>query len=172
MDGYGEAAPPLQTGVTGVKLTSAATGATIAVNAGATGWTAATLTVTGTNPAITRNAGNGNNLTIGENTTILLNGTDSDTAVGKILLTQDTDAGKLTPAAATSVIYLLNILEYIGKIQKYTKEINSPEELYEINDQLNFNDSISLLANIGENVSRISGELKAEYSNRLVRQPG
>jgi uncharacterized protein with HEPN domain len=51
-------------------------------------------------------------------------------------------------------MYLLNILEYIGKIQKYTDEINSPEELYELNDQLNFNGSINLLANIGENVSR------------------
>jgi uncharacterized protein with HEPN domain len=62
------------------------------------------------------------------------------------------------------LMYLLNILEYIGKIQKYTEEINSPEEFYELNDQLNFNGSINLLANIGENVSRISSVLKAEYS--------
>jgi uncharacterized protein with HEPN domain len=55
-------------------------------------------------------------------------------------------------------------LEYIGKIQKYTEKINSPEELYELNDQLNFNGSINLLANIGENVSRISNELKDEYT--------
>jgi uncharacterized protein with HEPN domain len=61
------------------------------------------------------------------------------------------------------LMYLLNILEYIGKIQKYTEEIDSPEEFYEINDQMNFNGSINLLANIGENVSRISNELKAEY---------
>jgi uncharacterized protein with HEPN domain len=56
------------------------------------------------------------------------------------------------------LMYLLNILEYIGKIQKYTEETNSPEELYEINDQMNFNGSINLLANIGENVLRISVE--------------
>jgi uncharacterized protein with HEPN domain len=62
------------------------------------------------------------------------------------------------------LMYLLNILEYIGKIQKYTEEINSPEKLYELNDQLNFNGSINLLANIGENVSRISNELKEEYA--------
>jgi uncharacterized protein with HEPN domain len=62
------------------------------------------------------------------------------------------------------LMYLLNILEYIGKIQKYTEEINSPEELYELNDQLNFNGSINLLANIGENASRISKELKEEYT--------
>jgi uncharacterized protein with HEPN domain len=62
------------------------------------------------------------------------------------------------------LIYLLNILEYIGKIQKYTGETNSPEELYEINNQMNFNSSINLLVNIGENVLRISNELKTEYA--------
>ncbi|MDR1251052.1 MAG: DUF86 domain-containing protein [Treponema sp.] len=62
------------------------------------------------------------------------------------------------------LMYLLNILEYIGKIQKYTEEIDSPEEFYETNDQMNFNGSINLLSNIGENVSRISNELKAEYT--------
>jgi uncharacterized protein with HEPN domain len=62
------------------------------------------------------------------------------------------------------LMYLLNILEYIGKIRKYTEEIDSPEEFYEINDQMNFNGSINLLANIGENVSRISNELKVEYN--------
>jgi uncharacterized protein with HEPN domain len=68
------------------------------------------------------------------------------------------------------LMYLLNILEYIGKIQKYTEKINSPEELYELNDQLNFNGSINLLANIGENVSRISNELKEEYMEIEWRQ--
>jgi uncharacterized protein with HEPN domain len=62
------------------------------------------------------------------------------------------------------LMYLLNILEYIGKIQKYTGEIDSPEEFYEINDQMNFNGSINLLVNIEENVSRISSELKTEYA--------
>jgi uncharacterized protein with HEPN domain len=62
------------------------------------------------------------------------------------------------------LMYLLNILEYVGKIRKYTEKIDSPEEFYEINDQMNFNGSINLLANIGENVSRISSELKAEYA--------
>jgi uncharacterized protein with HEPN domain len=62
------------------------------------------------------------------------------------------------------LMYLLNILEYIGKIQEYTGEINSPEEFYEMNNQLNFNGSINLLANIVENVRKISGELKEEYT--------
>jgi arabinose-5-phosphate isomerase len=68
------------------------------------------------------------------------------------------------------LMYLLNILEYIGKIQKYTEKIDSHEEFYEINDQMNFNGSINLLANIGENVSRISNELKAEYTEMEWRQ--
>jgi uncharacterized protein with HEPN domain len=67
-------------------------------------------------------------------------------------------------------MYLLNILEYIGKIQKYTESINSPEEFYELNDQLNFNGSVNLLANIGENVSKISNELKAEYTGIAWQQ--
>jgi uncharacterized protein with HEPN domain len=61
------------------------------------------------------------------------------------------------------LMYLLNILEYIGKIQKYTETVDSPEKLYALNDQLNFNGSINLLVNIGENVSKLSNEIKAEY---------
>jgi uncharacterized protein with HEPN domain len=38
------------------------------------------------------------------------------------------------------------------------------------NDQMNFNGSINLLANIGENSSRISDELKAEYTKIEWRQ--
>ncbi|MDR1150459.1 MAG: hypothetical protein LBJ93_02405 [Clostridiales bacterium] len=62
------------------------------------------------------------------------------------------------------LMYLLNILEHIGKIRKYTEKINSPKEFYEINDQMNFNGTINLLANIGENVTKISDELKFEYN--------
>jgi uncharacterized protein with HEPN domain len=62
------------------------------------------------------------------------------------------------------LMYLLNILEYIGKIQKYTGGINSPEEFFEMDNQLIFNGSMNLLANIAENVTRISGELKEEYT--------
>jgi len=63
------------------------------------------------------------------------------------------------------LLYLLNILEYIGKIWKYTEEINDAEELFELNEQLNLNASLTLLANIGENVSKLSTALKQEYSN-------
>ena len=63
------------------------------------------------------------------------------------------------------LLYLLNILEHLGKIWKYTESIKSAEEFYEFNEQLNFNASLTLLANIGENVGKISEELKSEYSD-------
>jgi uncharacterized protein with HEPN domain len=63
------------------------------------------------------------------------------------------------------LLYLLNILEYIGKIWKYTENTKDAEELFEMNDQMNLNASLTLLANIGENVSKITESLKQEYSN-------
>src|SRR5215510_942882 len=63
------------------------------------------------------------------------------------------------------LLYLLNVLEYIGKIWKYTERIKNAEQLFEVNDQMNFNASLNLLANIGENVSKISDSIKAEYPN-------
>ena len=62
-------------------------------------------------------------------------------------------------------MYLLNILEYIEKIWKYTEGANDAEELFELNDQMNLNASLTLLANIGENVSKITEKLKQGYSN-------
>jgi len=63
------------------------------------------------------------------------------------------------------LLYLLNILEYIGKIWNYTENIKNPEELFELNDQMNLNASLTLLANIGENVSKISDRQKQNYPN-------
>ena len=60
---------------------------------------------------------------------------------------------------------MLNILEYIGKIWKYTEKTNDAEELFELNEQMNLNASLTLLANIGENVSKTTDELKNEYPN-------
>jgi uncharacterized protein with HEPN domain len=63
------------------------------------------------------------------------------------------------------ILYLLNILEYIGKIWKYTEKTNDAEELFELNEQMNLNASLTLLANIGENVSKTTEELRNEYPN-------
>ena len=54
------------------------------------------------------------------------------------------------------LLYLLNILEYIGKIWKYSEKTKDAEELFELNDQMNLNASLTLLANIGENVLKIT----------------
>jgi uncharacterized protein with HEPN domain len=71
----------------------------------------------------------------------------------------------MLPNEKNDLLYLLNILEYIGKIGKYTEKANNAEELFELNEQMNLNASLTLLANIGENVSKITKELKHEYSN-------
>ena len=71
----------------------------------------------------------------------------------------------MLPNEKNDLLYLLNIIEYIGKIWKYTEKANDAEELFELNDQLNLNASLTLLANIGENVSKISQTLKRKYSN-------
>jgi uncharacterized protein with HEPN domain len=66
-------------------------------------------------------------------------------------------------AERNDLVHLLNILEYIGKIWQYTKDIQAPEDLYNYNDQLNLNASLNLLANIGECVNKISAELKTKF---------
>ena len=63
------------------------------------------------------------------------------------------------------LLYLLRILESVEKIFLYTKDISSAESLYHSNDQKDFNACLSLLANIGEQSTKISDELKAKYNN-------
>jgi len=71
----------------------------------------------------------------------------------------------MLPNEKNDLMYLINILEYIGKIWKYTESINNADELYELNEQMNLNASLTLLANIGENVSKITEKLKKENQN-------
>jgi len=71
----------------------------------------------------------------------------------------------MLPNEKNDLLYLLNILEYIGKIWKYTENTNNAEELFELNEQMNLNASLTLLANIGENVSKTTEELKNDYPN-------
>ena len=71
----------------------------------------------------------------------------------------------MLPDEKNDLLYLLNILEYIGKTWKYTEEAKNAEDLYELNEQLNLNASLTLLTNIGENVSKLSKALKQEYKN-------
>ena len=76
----------------------------------------------------------------------------------------------MSPNEKNDLLYLINILEYIGKIWKYTEKANTEEELFELNEQMNLNASLTLLANIGENVSKISEKLKLEYPDIEWRQ--
>ena len=71
----------------------------------------------------------------------------------------------MLPNEKNDLLYLLNILEYIEKIWKYTEKTKNAEELFELNEQMNLNASLTLLANIGENVSKTTDKLKNEYPN-------
>jgi len=71
----------------------------------------------------------------------------------------------MLPDIKNDLMYLLNILESIEKILLYSKDCTRAEEFYEMNDQLNFNASLNLLANIGENIGKVSDELKQIYAN-------
>ena len=62
------------------------------------------------------------------------------------------------------LLYLLNILESIGKVELYCSGIGSAEEFFAINDQLNFNATLNLLANIGESALKLNEELKIQSS--------
>lgn len=61
------------------------------------------------------------------------------------------------------LLHLLNILEATEKIKHYAKDSSDAESFYYLNDQLNFNASLTLLANIGESVSHVSNTLKTHY---------
>jgi uncharacterized protein with HEPN domain len=69
----------------------------------------------------------------------------------------------MLPNETNDLMYLLNILESIEKIKQYTAYIYDVDTFYEYNEQLNLNASFNLLANIGEDVSRISIGLKEKY---------
>jgi len=71
----------------------------------------------------------------------------------------------MSPNEKSDLLYLMNILEHTGKIHKYTEKAGCAKELFKLNDQMNLNASLTLLANIGENVSKITDGLKQEYSN-------
>lgn len=71
----------------------------------------------------------------------------------------------MLPSIKNDLMYLLNILECIEKIILYSADCTNSEDFYEKNEQMNFNATLNLLANIGENVGKISEELKQIYSD-------
>lgn len=60
----------------------------------------------------------------------------------------------MLPNKKNDLLYLLNILESIEKIKLYVASSTDAEEFYQMNDQLNFNAALNLLANIGESASK------------------
>ncbi|HET8837560.1 MAG TPA: HepT-like ribonuclease domain-containing protein [Flavobacteriaceae bacterium] len=63
----------------------------------------------------------------------------------------------------SDLVYLLMILESTGKIVVYSNGFKNALLFYKANDQLNFNATLLLLANIGEQVVKISDETKNKY---------
>ncbi len=47
------------------------------------------------------------------------------------------------------LMYCLNMLESIEKILLYAHNCDDAEEFYQLNEQLNFNATLNLLANLG-----------------------
>lgn len=56
------------------------------------------------------------------------------------------------------MFYFLSILESTGKIFLYTKGISDHDEFLNKNDQMVYNATLSLLANIGESIAKISDQ--------------
>ncbi|MGL4403497.1 MAG: HepT-like ribonuclease domain-containing protein [Fusobacteriaceae bacterium] len=63
------------------------------------------------------------------------------------------------------LLYVLSILESIGKLSKYTGKYTDPEVFFDAEDQMPFNASLSLLINLGEASGKISKELKSKNKN-------
>lgn len=65
--------------------------------------------------------------------------------------------------ASKDLIYLLRILESISKIILYAKEYTTAEAFIFSNDQRDYNASLLLMMNIGEQAAKISIETKNKF---------
>lgn len=59
---------------------------------------------------------------------------------------------------------MLNILESIGKIGKYIEPFNSADTFISGNDQLNYNATLTLLANVSESIGKLSDDTQNELN--------
>lgn len=57
------------------------------------------------------------------------------------------------------LLYLLSMLESLEKVIHYGKAAENAEMFFEINEQANFNASLTLLMHIGETVAKFSDDL-------------
>ena len=71
----------------------------------------------------------------------------------------------MSPNITNDLLYILSILESIGKLSEYTKGYSDAEEFFEVADQMPFNASLSLLVNIGEASGKTSKELRDKHTD-------
>jgi len=71
----------------------------------------------------------------------------------------------MQPNLKNDLLYLLGILESVGKIELYTEPCPNADVFYFFNEQLNFNASLNLMANIGELCAKTSAELRDKYTS-------
>jgi uncharacterized protein with HEPN domain len=69
----------------------------------------------------------------------------------------------MQPSIKNDLLYLPGILESVGKIERYTLPCATADDFYFFNEQMNFNASLNLMANIGELCAKTSTELKNKY---------
>jgi uncharacterized protein with HEPN domain len=69
----------------------------------------------------------------------------------------------MQPSIKNDLVYLLRILESVGKISIYSRGYKTELEFFEANDQQPFNACLALLMNIGEQANKLSNELRETY---------
>jgi len=65
--------------------------------------------------------------------------------------------------ANKDLLYFLRILEAIGKILLYSKEYKTAEEFFFTNDQKDYDASLLLMMQPGEQVAKVSNETKQKF---------
>jgi uncharacterized protein with HEPN domain len=75
----------------------------------------------------------------------------------------------MLPEVKNDLKYFLSILQSIGKIAYYTKNIESAESLIEEQEQLIYNACLTLFTNIGESIGKLSEESKAKLNSKSLR---
>ena len=71
----------------------------------------------------------------------------------------------MQPSIKNDLVYLLRMLDAIGKIRVYSTEYDHPEDFFNAQAQQPFNASLALLANIGEQSKKVSETLRKKYSD-------
>ena len=65
--------------------------------------------------------------------------------------------------ANKDLLYLLRVLEAIGKILLYSNEYKTAEEFFFTNDRKDYNASLLLMMQIGEQITKVSNETKQKF---------